>query len=137
MPDMTAGLVVWTVGHSNHDFDVFAGLLAREQIEFLVDVRSHPYSRFAPQFNRDALQHAIGQAGIRYLYLGEDSAAGPRATITTTRMDMLCTGRCRRTRASGLRSGESSTARVSTDLRWFAVRVNRATAIAGCSWGGS
>jgi hypothetical protein len=42
---MTCGLAVWTVGHSNHDFDAFAGLIAGEEIEFLVDVRSYPYSR--------------------------------------------------------------------------------------------
>jgi uncharacterized protein (DUF488 family) len=77
MPDMTAGLAVWTVGHSNHDFGVFAGLIASEGIEYLVDVRSYPYSRFAPQFNRDDLQQAIGRAGIRYLYLGEELGGRP------------------------------------------------------------
>lgn len=69
---------VWTIGHSNHGFDAFAQLVAGERIEFLVDVRSFPYSRFAPQFNREELRAAIARRGIRYLFLGE--ALGGRPT---------------------------------------------------------
>lgn len=74
---MTCQFAVWTVGHSNHEFDAFAHLVAEEQIEFLIDVRSFPYSRFAPQFNREELQGALGQHGIRYLFLGEELGGRP------------------------------------------------------------
>jgi uncharacterized protein (DUF488 family) len=74
---MIRGLTVWTVGHSNHEFDAFAHLIEQEQIEFLIDVRSFPYSRFAPHFNREDLQKAIGQQGIRYLFLGEELGGRP------------------------------------------------------------
>jgi uncharacterized protein (DUF488 family) len=62
--------VFWTVGHSNHEFEEFAELIRGEQIEFLVDVRSFPYSRFASHFNREELDTAISQLGVRYLFLG-------------------------------------------------------------------
>lgn len=68
---MGSRLAVWTVGHSNHEFGVFAELVAGEQIEFIVDVRSYPYSSFAPHFNREDLQAAMSRRGIRYLFLGE------------------------------------------------------------------
>jgi uncharacterized protein (DUF488 family) len=74
---MTPGLAVWTVGHSNHEFDAFARLVTQERIEFLIDVRSFPYSRFAPHFNRDELQEGIGQLGIGYLFLGEELGGRP------------------------------------------------------------
>jgi uncharacterized protein (DUF488 family) len=74
---MTAGLAVWTVGHSNHEFDAFACLLLQEEIEFLIDVRSYPYSRFAPHFNREELQKAIAQQGIGYVFLGEELGGRP------------------------------------------------------------
>jgi hypothetical protein len=45
---MSSRLAVWTVGHSNHEFEEFARLVLRERIEVLVDVRSFPYSRYAP-----------------------------------------------------------------------------------------
>lgn len=70
-------IAVWTVGHSNHEFEAFARLVAQERVEFLIDVRSFPYSRFAPQFNREELQTAIGQHGIGYLFLGEELGGRP------------------------------------------------------------
>ena len=76
---MSSRLAVWTVGHSNHELDEFAQLVAGEQIEFLVDVRSFPYSRYAPQFNREQLEAAITRRGVRYLFLGEELGGRPTA----------------------------------------------------------
>jgi Protein of unknown function, DUF488 len=76
-PDMPLPVVVWTVGHSNHEFDDFAQLVLGERIEFLVDVRSFPYSRYAPQFNREELRAAMTQRGVRYLFLGEELGGRP------------------------------------------------------------
>jgi uncharacterized protein (DUF488 family) len=73
---MGSAQTVWTVGHSNHEVWVFLALVRRHQIAQLVDVRSHPYSRYAPYFNRDELQASVEKHGIRYAYLG--SALGGR-----------------------------------------------------------
>ncbi len=74
---MSSQLAIWTVGHSNHDFDRFAHLLLPERIEFLIDVRSFPYSRYAPHFNRDALETSMPPLGVRYLFLGEQLGGRP------------------------------------------------------------
>jgi uncharacterized protein (DUF488 family) len=74
---MSSPLAIWTIGHSNHDLDRFAHLLAGERIEFLVDVRSYPYSRFAPHFNRDEIETTMNAQGVRYLFLGEDLGGRP------------------------------------------------------------
>jgi len=74
---MSSSLAVWTVGHSNHDADTFARLVLGERIEFLVDVRSYPYSRFAPHFNRDELEAAMVRQGVGYLFLGEELGGRP------------------------------------------------------------
>lgn len=68
---------IWTVGHSNHSFKEFISLLAGERIEFVVDVRSFPSSRIAPQFNRAELEQALMEEGLRYLYLGEQLGGRP------------------------------------------------------------
>jgi uncharacterized protein (DUF488 family) len=68
---------IWTIGHSNHTFETFASLLESEGIEFVADVRSYPYSRIAPQFNRETFQRALGERGIRYLFLGEELGGRP------------------------------------------------------------
>jgi uncharacterized protein (DUF488 family) len=69
--------VIWTVGHSNHTFERFAELLEREGVEFVVDVRSYPYSRIAPHFNREELDVALRGVGARYLFLGEELGGRP------------------------------------------------------------
>lgn len=69
--------VLWTVGHSNHDLERFLQLVLGERIAFLIDVRSYPYSRFAPHFNREELQATLGQRGVGYLFLGEALGGRP------------------------------------------------------------
>jgi uncharacterized protein (DUF488 family) len=63
---------VLTVGHSNHPVERLVALLAQHGVGVLVDVRSQPYSRFAPRFNRENLQPVVTNAGLRYLFLGEE-----------------------------------------------------------------
>jgi uncharacterized protein (DUF488 family) len=64
-----------TVGHSNHPIAHFLKLLQGQGVTLLADVRSTPYSRFNPQFRRDALAEALAEQGIEYLFLGEELGA--------------------------------------------------------------
>ena len=47
---------IYTIGHSNHSLDYFMGLLKEVGITAIADVRSSPYSRFAPHFNKKELE---------------------------------------------------------------------------------
>ncbi len=51
--------------------------MQREEIEFVVDVRSYPYSRVAPQFNREELGPTLRDSGMRYLFLGDALGGRP------------------------------------------------------------
>jgi len=64
-------MTVWTIGHSNRAQGVFIGMLAESQIELVADVRSFPRSRTNPQFNGDALEPALAEAGIGYVHLAK------------------------------------------------------------------
>ncbi|WP_428940956.1 DUF488 family protein [Fontivita pretiosa] len=66
---------IYTIGHSVHPIEEFIGLLTRHQVTAIADVRSTPYSRFNPQFNRDALATALGHAGIEYVFVGDELGA--------------------------------------------------------------
>lgn len=68
---------VFSVGHSSHSLDAFLRLLTGNRVEVLVDVRSQPYSRFSPHFNRESLELAVRRAGIKYLFLGEELGGRP------------------------------------------------------------
>lgn len=69
---------LFTIGHSNHPLSRFLELLALHEIQLVCDVRSTPYSRFNPQFNREPLGAALEARGIGYLYLGESLGGKPR-----------------------------------------------------------
>ncbi|MDD9991456.1 MAG: DUF488 domain-containing protein [Rhodospirillales bacterium] len=68
---------VLTVGHSNHPLETFVSLLRQHGVTTLVDVRSAPYSRFNPQFNRKSLDAAVQAHGIAYLFLGHALGGRP------------------------------------------------------------
>lgn len=71
-------MVIYTIGHSNHSGEAFLGLLTSHGIDVVADVRSKPYSRYNPQFNRDALLHLLAEAGIRYIFLGKELGGKPQ-----------------------------------------------------------
>lgn len=64
-------LTVFTIGHSNHPMEKFLGLLKENNIEMVVDVRSSPYSRYAIQFNKEALEGLLRARGTKYDFYGD------------------------------------------------------------------
>ncbi len=68
---------VFTIGHSTHALDSFVGLLRRHGVDEVADVRSTPYSRFNPQFNRDSLANSLVPHGIGYVFLGRELGGRP------------------------------------------------------------
>lgn len=60
---------VFTIGHSTRSIVEFVGLLQQVGVELLVDVRSIPWSRAAPQFNLDTLPGSLATNGIGYQHL--------------------------------------------------------------------
>jgi uncharacterized protein (DUF488 family) len=66
---------VFTIGHSTHTQEYFIGLLMRHEITALCDVRSKPYSRVNPQFNREELKQSLAACGIAYVFLGNELGA--------------------------------------------------------------
>lgn len=79
---MTAGrcpvnpkATVLTVGHSTHSIGTLLALLRQYTVTAVADVRSRPYSRMNPQFNRQELEPALKTAGISYVFLGRELGA--------------------------------------------------------------
>ena len=73
----TASPRVFTIGHSNHTVEHFLSLLNAHGIQVAVDTRSQPYSKYATQFDHEALKPVLQDAGIRYLYLGRELGGRP------------------------------------------------------------
>jgi uncharacterized protein (DUF488 family) len=66
---------IYTIGHSTHAIGRFIELLRVHGITALCDVRSRPYSRMNPQFNREELKDALKDAEIKYVFLGKELGA--------------------------------------------------------------
>ena len=66
---------VLTIGHSTHSIEAFVELLRQHGVTALVDVRSAPFSRFNPQFNRATLERDLKAQGIKYVFLGRELGA--------------------------------------------------------------
>lgn len=75
MTESTQFEPVLTVGHSNHEIHVFLGLLIAHSVHQVVDVRSQPYSRYVPHFNREQLQQALDEVRIDYIFAGREFGA--------------------------------------------------------------
>ncbi|MEN4006311.1 MAG: DUF488 domain-containing protein [Methanobacterium sp.] len=69
---------IYTIGHSNIDFDKFLHLLKKYDIELVVDVRSSPYSKYVPHFNRENLEESLKNSEINYLFLGNRIGGKPK-----------------------------------------------------------
>ena len=61
--------ILYTIGHSTRTLEELTAALRAHQIETLVDIRAFPMSRRLPQFNRDSLEKALPEAGIRYFWM--------------------------------------------------------------------
>lgn len=61
---------IFTIGHSNHSLSDFLELLRTYSIQVIVDVRSIPYSRYIPQYNKEKIEAILRNHGFTYLFMG-------------------------------------------------------------------
>ena len=66
---------LYTIGHSNRTLEEFLGALQAHGITAVADVRSQPYSRMYPHFDREVLADSLKAQGIAYVFLGKELGA--------------------------------------------------------------
>jgi len=62
---------IYSIGHGNKSIESFIEELKAFKIEFLIDVRTTPYSKWNPHFNQNDIKHVLKENGIGYIYLGD------------------------------------------------------------------
>ncbi len=62
---------LFTIGYSPHIPDSLLRILKKHKITAVADVRSSPYSKFKPEFNKDQLAEFLKRNGIAYVFLGD------------------------------------------------------------------
>ena len=68
---------LFTIGHSQHSINYFIDLLNKYGIDYLLDVRSTPYSRYAEQYNKENISRDLSFANIKYFFMGKYFGARP------------------------------------------------------------
>jgi uncharacterized protein (DUF488 family) len=71
---------LYTIGHGNRNPDDFLLLLKQFGIAYVIDVRSQPYSKFNPQFNKDILKFFLESNNIKYIFMGDLIGGRPKDT---------------------------------------------------------
>jgi len=61
----------FTIGHGNYPIDLFIDNVRSAGIDTIIDVRSTPYSRFNPHFNRENLEKSLKKRDIGYRFMGD------------------------------------------------------------------
>lgn len=68
---------LFTIGHSTHTQEYFLGLLRQHNIDYVLDVRSSPFSKFASWFNKDVIEEYLKKNNIVYCPMGKFFGARP------------------------------------------------------------
>jgi uncharacterized protein (DUF488 family) len=69
---------VLTIGHSTLPYERFLALLRNASVTAIADVRTAPFSRHFPHFNRDSLRDELRQDNVAYVFLGEELGGRPK-----------------------------------------------------------
>ncbi len=83
-PELTDGPVspdaptLHSIGQGARSLDEFIRTLQAHRIQYVLDVRSAPYSKFKPEFSREPLERALQARGLRYVFLGDTLGGQPR-----------------------------------------------------------
>lgn len=68
---------LFTIGYGARSVEELLSTLKANRIDYLIDVRTAPYSKFKPEFSKEALQHRVEREGIRYIFMGDTLGGQP------------------------------------------------------------
>ncbi len=73
--------MIYSIGHGNKEFETFLNELKSFKIEYVIDIRTSPYSKYNDQYNRETLKNNLKIEDIKYVYMG-DSLGGMPSDIS-------------------------------------------------------
>lgn len=68
---------MYSIGHSNHNWETFSELLQSNQVTAIADVRTVPTSKYSPHFKKYELKSRLSAIGISYAFLGKELGGRP------------------------------------------------------------
>ena len=68
---------IYTIGYGARDMASFLSALKVNDIHYLIDIRSRPYSSYKPEYSKQSLQNFLESNGIRYVFMGDTLGGQP------------------------------------------------------------
>jgi uncharacterized protein (DUF488 family) len=68
-----------TFGYGSRSKEEVFVLLRRHRVDYVVDVRSVPWSRYRPDFSQDRLAASLRYNGVRYVFMGDELGGRPES----------------------------------------------------------
>lgn len=68
---------IYTIGYGSRSIEQFIEVLQQHKIAYLIDVRSTPYSRYKPEFSKEALAAELQRHRIQYVFMGSTLGGQP------------------------------------------------------------
>jgi len=68
---------VYTIGHSNRKIRDFISILKKFDVKTLIDIRTYPYSKYVPDYNKKNISRPLAESRIEYIYKGEKLGGMP------------------------------------------------------------
>ncbi|MCD6564547.1 MAG: DUF488 domain-containing protein [Bacteroidales bacterium] len=62
---------IYSIGHGNKNIEIFIEELRHFDINYLIDIRSKPYSKYSPHFNQNSLKISLLEKKIAYAFMGD------------------------------------------------------------------
>ncbi len=69
---------IYSIGHGNRSVETFFELLKKYEIDFLIDVRTNPFSRFNPNFSRGNIENICKDHMVTYVFMGDGLGGKPK-----------------------------------------------------------
>lgn len=75
---------LYSIGHGNKSIETLIEELKHFGIDYLIDIRSKPYSKYNPQFNQNELKYSLINKNIKYTFMGDILGGLPDDTTCYT-----------------------------------------------------
>ncbi|MCO7231365.1 MULTISPECIES: DUF488 family protein [unclassified Cobetia] len=69
---------VYSIGHGSRSINEFLKLIVKYKIQYVVDVRTKPGSKYHPQFNMESLRSSLKAEGVGYVFMGDTLGGLPK-----------------------------------------------------------
>ena len=76
-PSLSDTACFYSIGYGNRNIKDFLSILKKYQINYLIDIRSKPYSKYNKLFSIEPLQQILNQNKIKYAFMGDTLGGRP------------------------------------------------------------